>query len=462
MTDYHLVTRDYHQLRLALLNHYEVALVDVREEAHFAEGHPLFAVNIALSKLDIEILNRIPRLTTPVTLYDNGEGLAHAAAQRLHDLGYNDVALLAGGLQGWVEAGGELFIDVNSPSKAFGKLVEHHAERTRSIIGTQSLVNSGMRNPVSALNDWLDAGRVGAGTGQSRQYDNVSNTARLHAARQARTLADKAGVKRTTLNEWHQWQRQELHTLYLFDVRAASEYEQGHLPGSRHVSGGQLVQETDHYASVRNARVVLIDDDGVRANSTGSWLAQMGWQVFVLDGLNADDFSVRGGWSPRIPALSAQQEVEPAQLAGLLEQQDIQVLDFTTSANYVNAHIPGAAWLQISALTQQGAAILPEAEEYVVTCGSSMLARYAVAQLEQLTGKPVTVLKGGNTAWKAAGLPVVHGETTLLLPRIDRYRRPYEGTDNTPETIQAYLDWEYGLVAQLDRDGTHGFNVLTA
>jgi hypothetical protein len=26
--------------------------------------------------------------------------------------------------------------------------------------------------------------------------------------------------------------------------------------------------------------------------------------------------------------------------------------------------------------------------------------------------------------------------------------------------MQAYLDWEYGLTAQLDRDGTHGFRVL--
>jgi len=26
--------------------------------------------------------------------------------------------------------------------------------------------------------------------------------------------------------------------------------------------------------------------------------------------------------------------------------------------------------------------------------------------------------------------------------------------------MQAYLDWEYGLVAQLERDGTHGFRVL--
>lgn len=226
--------------------------------------------------------------------------------------------------------------------------------------------------------------------------------------------------------------------------------------------GGQLVQETDHYASVRGAWIVLIDDDGVRANSTGSWLAQMGWQVWVLDGLSAQDFSASGGWAPLIPSLPAQQEVEPHQLANWLAEGDTQVLDFTTSANYVNAHIPAAAWLQRSALMQQGAAILPAAQRYVVTCGSSMLARFAVAQLEALTGKAVNVLKGGNTAWKAAGFPVETGETALLLPRIDRYRRPYEGTDNSAEAMQAYLDWEFGLVEQLDRDGTHGFSVLTA
>lgn len=119
MTEFNPITRDYHQLRHALLHRQEVALVDVREEADYASGHPLFAVNIAFSKLDIEILNRIPRLTTPVTLYDNGSGLARAAALRLHQLGYQDIALLAGDLAGWREAGGELFIDVNSPGKAF-------------------------------------------------------------------------------------------------------------------------------------------------------------------------------------------------------------------------------------------------------------------------------------------------------------------------------------------------------
>ncbi|MEK1842521.1 MAG: hypothetical protein AAAB17_13630, partial [Pseudomonas sp.] len=52
------------------------------------------------------------------------------------------------------------------------------------------------------------------------------------------------------------------------------------------------------------------------------------------------------------------------------------------------------------------------------------------------------------------------GETHLASPRIDRYRRPYEGTDSPREAMQAYLDWEYGLVAQLARDATHGFFVI--
>jgi hypothetical protein len=29
-----------------------------------------------------------------------------------------------------------------------------------------------------------------------------------------------------------------------------------------------------------------------------------------------------------------------------------------------------------------------------------------------------------------------------------------------PQAMEDYLQWEYGLVAQLERDGTHGFWVL--
>ena len=96
----------------------------------------------------------------------------------------------------------------------------------------------------------------------------------------------------------------------------------------------------------------------------------------------------------------------------------------------------------------------------VLTCGSSLLARFAARDLQSLTRTPVYVLAGGTARWIAAGLPLEGGEARLAVPRSDRYRRPYEGTDNPHEAMQGYLDWEFGLIAQLERDGTHGFRVL--
>jgi len=522
-------TRRYADIRRALLAHEEVALVDVREEAPFAEHHPLFAANIPLSRLELEVLSRIPRPNTPVTVYDNGEGLAARAVERFQALGYTDVALLEGGLHGWQQAGGELFIDVNVPSKAFGELVEHHrhtpslaaedvrqlieskadvvvldarrfdeyqtmsiptgisvpgaelvlrareqapdprtqiivncAGRTRSIIGTQSLVNAGLPNPVAALRNgtigWLLAGQT-LDHGQSRRVNDVSETTRQLAGQDARRVADKAGVKRARYAQLQQWQTDPARTTYLFDVRTPEEFAEGHVPGARATPGGQLVQETDHYASVRGARVVLVDDDGVRANMSASWLAQLGWEVYVVDDLAATHFSETGHWIAPGPAAPSVEQVSPAILTAWQAQGDVQVLDFTTSAQYVMQHIPGAWWV-LRAHLSDALKNIPAASRYVLTCGSSRLARLAVAEVKALTGKPIAVLEGGNAAWFTAGYAPEHGETRLASPRIDRYRRPYEGTEAPRDAMQAYLDWEFGLVAQLARDGTHGFHVI--
>ncbi|MGE7960302.1 rhodanese-related sulfurtransferase [Pseudomonas sp. NPDC089530] len=522
-------TRTYAQIRQALLNREELALIDVREEAPFAQGHPLFAANIPLSKLELEVYARIPRRATPVTVYDDGEGLADIAVQRLRALGYLDVALLAGGLQGWRSAGGELFIDVNVPSKAFGELVESQrhtpslaaeevqallddkadvvvldarrfdeyqtmsipggisvpgaelvlrarqlapdpatrivvncAGRTRSIIGTQSLINAGLANPVAALRNgtigWTLAGQT-LEHGQSRRFAATSEAQREIAANDARRVADRARVGRASFADLQRWQQEAARSTYLFDVRSPEEYEAGHLPASRSTPGGQLVQETDHFASVRGARLVLVDDDGVRANMSASWLAQLGWEVYVLDDLQPAHFSEQGPWQAPVPAPRQAEEISPQTLAEWLAEGDSLVLDFTSSANYVKRHIPGA-WWALRAQLPEVLATLPPARRYVLTCGSSQLARLAVAEVEALTGKPAFLLRQGTAAWVAAQLPLETGETRLASPRIDRYRRPYEGTDNPRDAMQAYLDWEFGLVAQLARDGTHGFHVI--
>src|ERR1700712_4971740 len=105
------------QIRTALLLRDEVALLDVRHEAAFATGHPLFAANMAAGRIELEAVHRLPRKDAPIVLYDAGEGLVPSAADQLKALGYANVRQLEGGLEGWRKAGYEIFEDVNSYAK---------------------------------------------------------------------------------------------------------------------------------------------------------------------------------------------------------------------------------------------------------------------------------------------------------------------------------------------------------
>jgi rhodanese-related sulfurtransferase len=140
-----LPIKTFQDVRQALLTRQEIALIDLREEDSFAQAHPFFAANLPAGRLEVDAWNRIPRRATPLVVYDNGEGLAEPAARTLQQLGYTDVALLDGGLQGWRSAGGEIFKDVNVPSKAFGELVESQrhtpslsAEEVKALLDSQA------------------------------------------------------------------------------------------------------------------------------------------------------------------------------------------------------------------------------------------------------------------------------------------------------------------------------------
>jgi rhodanese-related sulfurtransferase len=400
-------------IRTTLLLREEIALLDLRHEAAFATGHPLFAANMAAERIAVEAAVRLPRKTVPIVLYDDGEGLVGPAAERFTSLGYSNVRALDGGLQAWRAAGYELFQDVNSYAKAFGELVEARrhtpslsadevasliadkanvaildvrrfdeyatmnipgsvsvpgaelvlraghaapdpdttiivncAGRTRSIIGTQSLINAGVANKVCALRN----GTIGWTLARHKLEHGADRRGEIGlfegAKDNARDVAYRAGVRNIDPREAVALAAQGDRTLYRFDVRSEEDYAAGRLAGFRHYPGGQLVQEIDMAAPVRGARILLSDDKNVRADMTASWLAQMAWEVYVLD----------GGYDGAL-------EVGPPQ----------------------------------------------------------------------------------------------------PLPKPDpsqRYRRPYEGIGVAHEAMQAYLDWEYGLVEQLRRDATHGFFVI--
>ena len=537
ITDLPLMTPQ--AVRQHLLARREIALIDVREEDPYAQAHPLFAVQLSANRIELDAPWRLPRRDVTIAVYDNGEGLAEPAARQLQSLGYSAVHLLEGGLAGWRDAGGELFRDVNVPSKAFGELVEHErhtpslpaeevkallasgadvvvldarrfdefqtmcipggtsvpgaelalrvrdlapdprtrvivncAGRTRSIIGTQSLVNAGIPNPVAALRNgtigWTLAG-FGLAHGQQRRFGEASAERRDEARRAAQALADRAGAVRLDAAALARWVADGQRTLYRWDVRTPEEYAAGHLPGFGSAPGGQLVQETDVNAAVRGARIALADGgpetDGVRAAMTAHWLAQLGWEVGWLTDNSAAQHTEIGAWRLAPAPLPEVALLSPPALAEALRapagQGSTLVLDLGTSAQYVRGHVPGAHWVLRTDLAR-GLARLPAADRFVLTCANGQLSRLAAADLAAITTSPVAVLDGGTASWVAAGLPLQTGETALLSERIDRYRRPYEGTDAPREAMQGYLDWEFGLVAQLARDGTHGFKVLPA
>ena len=63
------------KIRSMLLLREEIALLDLRHEAAYATGHPLFAANMAASRITLEAEVRLPRKDVPIVVYDAGEGL---------------------------------------------------------------------------------------------------------------------------------------------------------------------------------------------------------------------------------------------------------------------------------------------------------------------------------------------------------------------------------------------------
>src|SRR6185437_7317296 len=94
-----------------------------REEGEHCDGHPLLAVNLPYSRLELDIARLVPRRTCRLVLLDGDDGVAARAARRVEALGYGAVHILAGGVAAWATEY-PLFPSSNVPSKAFAEIVE--------------------------------------------------------------------------------------------------------------------------------------------------------------------------------------------------------------------------------------------------------------------------------------------------------------------------------------------------
>ena len=502
----------------------EVALLDVREDGQFGEGHLLFATPLPYSRLEHGIAALVPRKSARIVLCDDGDDVAQRAVKRLTAIGYIDVSLLAGGNPAWKSAGYTLFKGVNVPSKLFGELVEHvydtprvtvtelaqmkqrnedfiivdgrpYAEynkmnipggiccpnaelpyrihdivknpktkiivncagRTRSIMGAQTLLNFGIENPVYALENGTQGWALAdfeLERGATRKYpDKIDAAALPRLQATAKKLLARFKVQSVTAKQVDNWRTDVNRSLYLLDVRTPEEFQAGSLPGAAHAPGGQLVQATDQWVGVRNARIVLADSEGVRAPVVAAWLKQLGCDVYVLEGGVQSGLQVPAPAktvSPALPNISAEE------LKQALADRSCGAFYLGPSMNYRKQHVPGSRWSIRSHIVKDAG----DVKNVVLITRDTAVAQAAAIDLAEAGITNVKLLEGGLATWTNAGYTL---EASPGMPPdsdcIDYLFFVHDRHLGNREAMKQYLAWETGLIKQLDEQDKASFKV---
>jgi rhodanese-related sulfurtransferase len=265
---------------------------------------------------------------------------------------------------------------------------------------------------------------------------------------------ETAFIDRATLAAWQD--EADKRTTYLLDVRTPDEFAAGHLPGSVSAPGGQAVQALDRWVGTRGARLVLIDDFGARAVMTAQWLMQMGWDAVVLDNPFDGVALTTGTGAPPTP-LPDVTRIMVAEAAHWLD--DGAAIFIGASADYREAHPEDAVWAIRPRLDRLPRSVLQESR-IVVFAEDEALGALAAADLAELAARPVALVEGGITAWKAAGRPFAAspGEPADA-ERIDYLFWNHDRHGGNQAAMRAYLRWETELPGEIARDGLAGFRL---
>ena len=343
-------------------------------------------------------------------------------------------------------------------------VVVNCAGRTRSIMGAESLRRAGIPNKVVALRNgtmgWELAG-LRCDRGRTDRFSPGTPKTLAIARERAQDFAESSGVGVVGAIDLARFMDDPDRTLYVLDVRDPAEYRAGHWPGSISAPGGQLVQATDQWVGVRNARIALLDDTGVRARMAGAWLRQMGHRdVFVVEG-GLEALRTTARERLKVPELGAPvSTIDVTGLVALLDSGDgTVVIDLARSIDFREGHIPGALWgvrTRLAVLAPQ----LAGAKHVVIASPDGVVARLAVDEAKGLGDGDVRVLEGGTDAWRAFGRPMVKDRTSPPDDAcINSYLRAYDRNSGVEEAMQAYLTWEIELANQIRRDDTVAFGV---
>ena len=323
------------------------------------------------------------------------------------------------------------------------------AGRTRGIIGVLGLRLAGIETPTYALENgtqgWALAGLDLERGNIAAPLQALDDAAVAVTRARAEAVLERHRIPVLGRAEIDVWRADETCTTYLFDVRSTEEAENDPLPAFTPAPSGQLVQATDQWVGVRNARLVLLDDRGLRAAIAAFWLRQLGYEVAVAR-LDDEMRSLQASSPPAaIPAprsISASEALRALQFAGG------HLIDVRSSAAFRAGHVDGTLWsirprLQRLALDRTTPACLIGDEADIIAL--------AAQELSDLGFGAVHAVGGGHEALAVAGAQIVASpETPSHDDAIDFLHFVHDRHDGNLDASRRYLAWEQGLIAQLD------------
>jgi hypothetical protein len=96
----------------------------------------------------------------------------------------------------------------------------------------------------------------------------------------------------------------------------------------------------------------------------------------------------------------------------------------------------------------------------VLTSEKGVLARLAANDLDMSIAPSVSVLTGGNMAWRETGFTLSGGDAHFASPRDDHWLASSERPGDMRQNVLDYLAWEETLLDDIEQGGISPYHNL--